>query len=164
MQNEIPPPQEIAHSKSSVPTITLEVAQARIKTWLDIVGVLPGFKGSDGQVTPRAILIPIADILSILDQYQHQRRHQGHHHFDKEPLGIRVYFSLVPNISPVSPSTSYEVTGTVVAVTHDNKDFPYKHIHHCEGDDGSGDYVFDFTSPCPSTCDEGSQLFVPANG
>ena len=164
MQNQTPTPQVFTNSNSSVSTITVADAKLRIKTWLDIVGTLPGFQGKDEKLTPRAILIPIADILSILDEYKHQRRHQGHPHPNKEPMGVRVYFSLLPDLLPIGPATSYEVRGTVVAVTHEYKDFPYKSMHHSEEDDGSNDYVFDFTSPCPSTCDASSQLFVPASG
>ena len=146
---------------SGVDVITVEEAQLRISNWVNLIGKLPEFQGVNAKFIPRAVLIPYEDLKKILDDYEHQLRHHHHyHHTSKYPLGIRVYFGLLPSIASTGGETEYQVKTGVVAVRHDHRDMPYKYKKGPDADDPPGDYVFDFTSPCPSTCDEESPLFI----
>lgn len=139
--------------------IAIAEAQKRIKDWRELIGSMPSFKGSNADFIPRAMFIPYEDLKEILEKYDKQRKGDPHHKH-KYPMGIRVYYSLLVPGHPVidPPGSTIEMRLTAVAVTHEGKDFPF--VDSISGDVDATTYVYDFTSPCPSTCDTTSDLYV----
>ena len=105
--------------------------------------------------------IPYEDLKKIIDNYDEQRKGDPKHKH-KHPMGIRVYYGFLMPTDPIigPPGTTIEMRISVVPVTHEGKDFPYTMKTTVDGVETSSTVVFDFTSPCPSTCDPTSALYV----
>ncbi len=123
-------------------TISLELALSRVSRFRErLVEVLP-----DSQI-PRAILIPIEDLLEIVDRYRDPNDEHKH-----KIKGVRAYLSIKEDVSPVVKQN--EVIALIVPVTHDGKDIIFDPVNDDETE------IYDFTGPCPSECDESSPLFI----
>jgi len=131
------------------PPISLEEAQARAKRWSDLLGEIPYFTGPNAKYKPKALFIPLPDLLALIE---HHKKH------DKDLSGVRVYFGLTMDLTPIIPDpATYRMRGSIVAVGTDGKDIITK--PGCDGsENGIGD-IYDFTAPCPDLCDTASPLF-----
>lgn len=118
-------------------TISVDEAIARVQTYRTHVAPLYP-EGNE----PRAIFIPIADVQGILDRFNNSPEAN-----DGQLSGIRVYFSMLTN-----DPEDLNVHGLVVPVREDGTDII---IPTGEGDSS----IYDFTRPCPTTCDLSSVLF-----
>lgn len=102
----------------------------------------------------RAFFIPIED---IIDLYHFYKKHKV------EITGVRGYFGHNP-LEPIDPSV-YETELMLCPVDRQGNDIltPPPGL---QGVMGVGEStIYDFTSPCPPTCDPGSSLYgPPGNG
>ena len=114
-------------------TIPLEEAIERIRVYREVASrIFPP------ENVPKAIFIPIDDVMEIIEKYNRR----------EEVSGIRVYFSQLTD----EPETA-EVRGLVVPVRKDMTDIVDS------GPDGESS-IYDFTMPCPTQCDIKSRLFL----
>ncbi|MBB6499184.1 hypothetical protein [Pedobacter cryoconitis] len=150
--DNIATPESIGHHhhppKPVDPPISLEEAKDRAKRWSDLLGELPYFSGRYAQYKPKALFIPLPDLLALIE---HHKKH------DKHLSGIRVYFGLTEDTTPIYPDPpTFRMRGSIVAVGMDQKDIITKTGEGAEN--GIGD-IYDFTAPCPDLCDTASPLF-----
>ncbi len=127
-------------------TISVELAKSRIKRFRDaLTEYLP-----DSEI-PRAVFIPIEDILAIADKYRlSHETSKSHKH---KISGVRAYLAITERPSEVAKQN--EVIALMVPVSHDGKDIVQDNLN-----DADDTEIYDFTKPCPTSCDESSPLFV----
>lgn len=100
---------------------------------------------------PRAVLIPIADILQIIDKYQY---------IDEDGVtrnelrGVRAYFAVKQGDQDLPD----DVTALIVPVDLKGNDIVKDPELGLGGADETE--IYDFTKPCPDMCDPESPLFV----
>jgi hypothetical protein len=130
----------------NVPTIPLKAAKARVARFRE------QFKAVVAEPsTPRAILIPINDLMAIIEKYS-AIDEDGN--VTNSLSGVRAYFA----VKLTDESKPDDVTALVVAVDKDGKDI----IPVGDGlEDGPDSEIYDFTKPCPDVCDPTSPLFIP---
>ncbi|WCT14418.1 hypothetical protein [Mucilaginibacter jinjuensis] len=123
--------------------ITKEKAFERIKNWLKMFSLHPNYKVKPDQV-PRAIFVPWADITQIIAK----------HHIisDAKIVGVRIYFGLTQELDA---DCLADLCGSVVPVFE--KDGVFVDLLASGNDNDSS--IYDFTTPCPQTCDKTSALF-----
>lgn len=124
-------------------SISVETAKRRTKNWREAVKVL--FK-DDLKAVPKGFMIPMEDITKLAENYK-----------DYGIAGVRAYFSF--------ENEKFEggVTAVLVPVVLQKgpnnediyKDLIIEHSH----DDGDNTSIYDFTKPCPDSCDVASPLF-----
>lgn len=134
----------------NVPTIPLEDAIARVTLFRE--KMLKSAAVPEESV-PRAILIPIDDLLAIIQKYTTV---DDEGNVRSTLKGVRTYFA----IKPTDHDLPDEVTALVVAVDMQGNDLINTGTEIGLGDEG-GSEIYDFTAPCPSECDPESPLFVP---
>ncbi len=131
----------------NVPTIPLEEAVARVTRFREKMVKSAAIPEND---IPRAILIPIDDLLAIILKYSTVDE-EGN---VKSTLqGVRTYFA----IKKEDEDLPDEVTALVVAVDIEGNDLINTGVGLGEGD---GSDIYDFTRPCPDICDPESPLFI----
>ena len=131
----------------NVPTIPLTEAIDRVTRFRERMA-----KSSDVPDTniPRAVLIPIDDLLAIVEKYS---TIDDKGNVVSTLRGVRAYF----DIKLTDESLPDPVTALVVPVDLKGNDMIMSSDGLGEGDDTG---IYDFTKPCPSECDPESPLFV----
>jgi len=129
-----------------VPTVRLPEAQIRIERFRkQLKGSMPESN------IPRAILIPIEDLMAIVDKYQTV---DANGDITNTLQGIRAYFA----VKITDMAKPDDVTALIVAVDKEGNDI-ITTSEALEATEGSE--IYDFTKPCPDQCDPTSPLFVP---
>ena len=131
----------------NVPTIPLKAAKSRVRRFRE---QMLDAKVPDENV-PRAILIPIADLLAIIEKYSTVDENGD---VVNSLKGVRAYFA----VKVTDKALPDDVTALIVAVDKNGKDIIPTHENGL-GDEESSE-IYDFTTPCPSECDPTSPLFV----
>ncbi len=136
----------------NVPTIPLDDAIARVTLFREKMVKSDSMPEND---IPRAILIPIDDLLAIIQKYT-TIDDQGNVVCTLK--GVRTYFA----IKATDKDLPDEVTALVVAVDLKGNDIinTGNGVGVGVGDEESTE-IYDFTKPCPTECDDESPLFVP---
>jgi len=129
----------------NVPTIPLEAAKSRVRRFREQMLE----KGGDPAGVPRAILIPISDLLAIIEKYSTVDE-EGN--VINSLQGVRAYFA----VKATDKELADDVTALIVAVDKKGKDI----IPTSDLLQGDGSEIYDFTKPCPTECDPESPLFV----
>jgi hypothetical protein len=133
-------------SRINVPTIPVDEAVDRVTRFRDqLIVQVPESN------IPRAVFIPINDLLAIIDSYNAL----GADGADVNKLsGVRAYFA----VKETDADLPDDVTAVIVPVDKDGKDIIY------QDGNGSGEdektEIYDFTQPCPSVCDPSSPLYI----
>ncbi|TKC08373.1 hypothetical protein FA048_14555 [Pedobacter polaris] len=129
----------------NVPTIPLNAAIARVTRFRDqMKGQIP-----DTNI-PRAILIPISDLMAIVEKYSSL---DDDGNITNSLQGVRAYFA----VKLTDQQLDDDVTALIVAVDKEGKDL----IPTSDELQGGDSEIYDFTKPCPDVCDPESPLFVP---
>ncbi len=133
----------------NVPTIPLDDAITRVTLFRE--KMLKSAAVPEESI-PRAILIPIDDLLAIIQKYATV---DDEGNVKSSLIGVRTYFA----IKPTDHDLPDEVTALVVAVDKQGNDL----INTTSGlgAEDEGTEIYDFTRPCPDVCDPESPLFVP---
>ncbi|KQC01744.1 hypothetical protein [Pedobacter sp. Hv1] len=138
-------------SQITVPTIPLPDAVARVTRFrAQLAGSVPEAN------IPRAILIPIADILAIVNKYQ-TITPKGD--ITVALKGVRAYFA----VKREDEDLPDDITALIVPVNLQGDDIITTPPGLGDGDD-DGSEIYDFTTPCPTECDVKSPLFVGQPG
>lgn len=134
----------------NVPTIPLEDAIVRVTLFREKMVKSAAIPESN---IPRAILIPIDDLLAIVQKYTTV---DDEGNVKSTLKGVRTYFA----IKATDQDLTDEVTALVVAVDLQGNDIINTTVGVGLGEEG-GSEIYDFTTPCPTECDPESPLFVP---
>lgn len=134
----------------NVPTIPLEDAIVRVTLFREKMVKSAAIPESN---IPRAILIPIDDLLAIVQKYTTV---DDEGNVKSTLKGVRTYFA----IKATDQNLTDEVTALVVAVDLQGNDIINTTVGAGLGEEG-GSEIYDFTTPCPTECDPESPLFVP---
>ena len=135
-------------SQITVPTIPLPEAKKRVARFrAQLAGSVPEAN------MPRAVLIPIADILAIVNKYQ-TLTPKGD--IVVALKGIRAYFA----VNEADEDLPDDITALIVPVDLKGSDIITTPVGLGYGDDEGGSEIYDFTAPCPSECDVDSPLYV----
>lgn len=133
--------------KLNIPTVSVPEGKARVERFRrQLSGSMPESN------IPRAILIPIADILQIIDKYQY---------IDEDGVtrnelrGVRAYFAVKQGDQDLPD----DVTALIVPVDLKGNDI-VRDPDLGDAEDSETE-IYDFTKPCPDICDPESPLFVP---
>ncbi|WP_316765510.1 hypothetical protein [Pedobacter frigiditerrae] len=130
----------------NIPTVSIPDAKARVERFRrQLSGSMPESN------IPRAVLIPIADILQIIDKYQYVDEDGVTRN---ELRGVRAYFAVKQGDQDLPD----DVTALIVPVDLKGNDI-VKDPELGEGEDDKTE-IYDFTKPCPDQCDPESPLFV----
>jgi hypothetical protein len=130
----------------TVPTISVPEAKARVERFRKVLsGAMPE------ENIPRAVLIPIADILAIIDKFQFTDKNGETRN---ELQGVRAYFA----IKEADEALPNDVTALIVPVDLKGNDIINTGVSL--GEDTEDTDIYDFTKPCPDVCDPESPLFV----
>lgn len=133
----------------NVPTIPLNAAIARVTRFRERMTKSAAVPQSD---IPRAILIPVDDLLAIVSKYT-VVGDDGNAVIAIK--GVRAYF----DIKFTDKDLDDPVTALIVPVDLQGNDIITTPVGNLgESDDTE---IYDFTKPCPSECDPESPLFVP---
>ncbi len=136
-------------SKINVPTISVNEAVDRVTRFRDQLA-----KQVPENNIPRAIFIPISDLLAIINSYDIFRADGT---TLNELQGVRAYFAVKESDMDLPD----DVTAVIVPVDKEGKDVIYKSKGVGMGDDDDDTEIYDFTQPCPDKCDPTSPLFAP---
>lgn len=131
----------------NVPTIPLKMARARVARFRE---QMKNAAVPDPNI-PRAILIPITDLLAIIEKYS-VIDEEGN--VSNSLQGVRAYFA----VKQTDTTKDNDVSALIVAVDQQGKDIVTVPINL--EDEGDGSEIYDFTKPCPSECDPESPLFI----
>ncbi len=136
-------------SQITVPTVPLLEAKKRVARFrAQLASSVP-----ENNI-PRAILIPIADILAIVDKYQ-TLTPQGD--ITVALKGVRAYFA----VNEDDKDLPDDITALIVPVDLKGNDIIYTPDGLLgNGDDDPSTEIYDFTTPCPTECDVNSPLYV----
>jgi hypothetical protein len=130
----------------NVPNIPVDIAKSRVARFrAEITEQIPAIKA------PRAILIPINDLMAIVDKYSTVDENGNIRHTLK---GVRAYFAVKRD----EVASEDNVTALIVAVDKEGNDLINTTDGLAEEEDGSG--IYDFTLPCPTECDVDSPLYI----
>ncbi|WP_199118321.1 hypothetical protein [Pedobacter sp. ASV28] len=135
-------------STINVPTVPLQEAidrVARFRKQIQTAAQVPE------ENIPRAIFIPIADIMAIIDKFQTIDAEGNIHSAIR---GVRAYFAVKEGDEDLPD----DITALIVPVDVKGNDI----IATNNGlkDDVDDSDIYDFTKPCPSYCDPNSPLFI----
>ncbi|RWU10761.1 hypothetical protein [Pedobacter chitinilyticus] len=137
-------------SKINVPTISVNDAVDRVTRFRDQLA-----KQVPETNIPRAVFIPISDLLAIINSYDILRADGT---TINELQGVRAYFAVKED----DMNLDDDITAVIVPVDKDGADIIYKTPGNGGlGDDDDDTEIYDFTQPCPDKCDPKSPLFVP---
>lgn len=129
----------------NVPTIPLSEAIDRVTRFRDqLINQVP-----DTNI-PRAILIPIDDLLAIVQKYA---AIDADGKITTSLRGVRAYFA----VKESDQALPDDVTALIVPVDKAGNDI-ITYQNTLQGTDDSE--IYDFTKPCPDVCDPESPLFV----
>lgn len=129
----------------NVPTIPLSEAIDRVTRFRDqLINQVP-----DTNI-PRAILIPIDDLLAIVEKYA---TIDADGNITSSLRGVRAYFA----VKEGDQTLPDDVTALIVPVDKAGNDI-ITYPNTLQGTDDSE--IYDFTKPCPDVCDPESPLFV----
>lgn len=129
-----------------VPTIPLPEAKARVERFRQQMVNAKVFD----EAIPRAILIPINDLMAIVEKYSTVLENGD---ITNELQGVRAYFA----VKETDTGKPNDVTALIVAVDKFGNDIiPTSDAITAE----EGSEIYDFTQPCPTQCDPDSPLFV----
>lgn len=135
-------------SKINVPTISVNDAVERVTRFRDqLLKQVPEVN------IPRAVFIPISDLLAIVNSFDILRADGT---TINELSGVRAYFAVKESDMDLDD----DITAVIVPVDKDDKDIIYKNQGVGMGDDDDDTEIYDFTQPCPNFCDPTSPLFV----
>ncbi|MNK00634.1 hypothetical protein D3C87_184230 [compost metagenome] len=133
-------------SKINVPTVPLDEAVARVTRFRDqLINQVPEAN------IPRAVFIPIADLMAIIEKFQDLDEHGN---IRNSLTGVRAYFAVKDGDQDLPD----DVTALIVPVDLGGADVVAHTTGGLGGDDDSD--IYDFTQPCPSVCDPGSPLYI----
>jgi hypothetical protein len=132
----------------NVPTIPLKAAVARVTRFREQLS-----KQAPESTIPRAILIPINDLMAIVEKYSSVDEAGN---ITNELQGVRAYFA----VKLTDEQLDDDVTALIVAVDKNGKDI-IPTTDTGLGNPGDGSEIYDFTKPCPDVCDPESPLYVP---
>lgn len=135
-------------SKINVPTISVDDAVDRVKRFRDQLA-----KQVPENNIPRAIFIPISDLLAIVNSYDILRADGT---TLNELQGVRAYFAVKESDMDLDD----DVTAVIVPVDKNGDDIIYKNPGSGLGGEDENTEIYDFTQPCPSFCDPNSPLYV----
>jgi hypothetical protein len=131
----------------NTPTIPLNDAILRVTLFREqLAASVPPEK------IPRAVLIPIDDLLAIIERYSAVDENGNVHNTLQ---GIRAYFA----VKATDKDLDNDITALIVPVNKLGNDVITTKVG--VGDDEDDTEIYDFTKPCPSECDEESPLFIP---
>ena len=132
----------------NVPTIPLPEAIARVTRFRNqFTELIPETE------IPRAVLIPIDDLLAIVSRYES---------IDKEGnivntlKGVRAYFA----VKASDQALPDDITALIVPVDLAGNDIVLNEGVGLGAPDFDSE-VYDFTMPCPTECDVDSPLYIP---
>lgn len=135
-------------SKINVPTISVTDAVERVTRFRDqLLKQVPEVN------IPRAVFIPISDLLAIVNSFDILRADGT---TINELSGVRAYFA----VKEADMDLDDDITAVIVPVDKNDKDIIYKNQGVGMGDDDDDTEIYDFTQPCPNFCDPTSPLFV----
>lgn len=117
----------------------------------------------------KAYLIPVEDLIGVLKEMGVLKQVKDKNCFKidegKTQLDVRAYMAIDPHLEDPTrgPEEKVLMVGTKKVKSPDGSGWVYEDIIHYpiieDGDgDGDGSGVFDFSLPCPDTCDKGSPL------
>jgi len=138
-------------SPINVPTIPINEAIARVTRFREKMVKSAAIPESN---IPRAILIPIHDLLAIIQKYTTV---DDEGNVRSSLKGVRTYFA----IKATDQDLPDEVTALVVAVDLKGNDLINTGNGVGAGGDEEESEIYDFTKPCPDVCDKESPLYVP---
>jgi len=119
-------------------TITLSEAMDRTNNWRQTVK--PIFNDDVSEV-PKGFFIHFDDIKALAEKYP-------------EAAGVRAYFTLLsPGFTP-----GEGVSGILVPVAFTEDRFYRDILDRADADGAPISSIYDFTKPCPDSCDETSPL------
>lgn len=134
-------------SKFSVPTVPLQEAIDRVTRFRNqLAAQVP-----DTNI-PRAVFIPIADLMSIIDKFQ---RLDGEGNIRNSIKGVRAYFA----VKEADEDLPDDITALIVPVDVKGNDIITSGDGLVSGNEEDSD-IYDFTQPCPAFCDKNSPLYV----
>lgn len=135
-------------SKINVPTVPLQEAIDRVTRFRDqLINQVPEAN------IPRAVFIPIADLMAIIDKFQDLDEHGN---IRNSLTGVRAYFAVKESDQDLPD----DVTALIVPVDLKGGDIVTQTDGVGEDEEDDSD-IYDFTQPCPSQCDTTSPLYVP---
>ncbi|MGV3547518.1 MAG: hypothetical protein ACO1N4_10685 [Pedobacter sp.] len=135
-------------SKINVPTVPLQEAVDRVTRFRNqLIDKVPQAN------IPRAVFIPIADLMAIIEKFQSL---DDHGNIRNSLTGVRAYFAVKEGDEDLQD----DVTALIVPVDLGGSDI-VAHTNGLGGDEEDDSDIYDFTQPCPSKCDEESPLFIP---
>lgn len=118
----------------------------RIKRWLELFKTHPKY-GVHYKHIPRGMMIEMEDIDQLRKKYEKSEK--------GKLIGIRIYFGLTKDAEHEGHVFN-DLRGCIVPVFQvgdSHRDL----VSNSNPDDTA---VYDFTTPCPRTCDEQSELYV----
>lgn len=132
----------------NTPTIPVKEAVARVTLFrAQLIDQMPKSN------IPRAILIPIDDLLAIIEKHS---RITGEGKVVNTLKGVRAYFATKASDMDLPD----DVTALIVAVDQEGNDIVVNQNKLKDDGDDEESEVYDFTLPCPSECDVESPLYV----
>jgi len=135
-------------SKITVPTVPLQEAIDRVTRFRDqLINQVPQAN------IPRAVFIPIADLMAIIDKFQDL---DDNGNIRNSLTGVRAYFA----VKETDQDLPDDVTALIVPVDLAGSDI-VAHTHGVGGDEEDDSDIYDFTQPCPAQCDVESPLYIP---
>jgi hypothetical protein len=125
-------------------SISLADAMDRTNFWRQTAKPL---FNNDSSKVPKGFMIPIADITALADKYS-----------SYNIVGVRAYLTIL------QPQFKGAIRAVLVPVTEeisaDGKTIIYKDLILTDDEDVAGQTsIYDFTKPCPDSCDTSSPLF-----
>ena len=134
-------------SKLNVPTVPLDEAIDRVTRFRnELIEKVPESN------IPRAVFIPIADLMAIIDKFQDL---DDHGNIRNSLTGVRAYFA----IKETDKDLPDNITALIVPVDLAGADI-VAHTNGVGGEEEDDSDIYDFTQPCPDKCDTTSPLYV----
>lgn len=134
-------------SKLTVPTVPLQEAIDRVTRFRNqLIDKVPEAN------IPRAVFIPIADLMAIINKFQALDEHGN---IRNSLTGVRAYFAVKESDQDLPD----DITALIVPVDLAGSDI-VAHTTGVEGGDEDDSDIYDFTKPCPDSCDFQSPLYV----
>ncbi|RZK41406.1 MAG: hypothetical protein EOO90_11455 [Pedobacter sp.] len=131
----------------NVPTVPLKHAQLSISRFRDRLVKSAVFPVES---LPKAILIPIEDLQAIMQKYNTVTDNGD---VVTAIQGVRAYFA----IKETDKALPDPITALIVPVDLDGNDIIYNGVQL--GEDDPETEIYDFTKPCPDSCDPDSPLY-----
>lgn len=132
----------------NTPTIPLTEAIARVTRFREqLIDQVPEAN------IPRAVLIPIDDLLAIVEKYSVV---DDDGNIRNSLQGVRAYFA----VKVTDKDLPDDITALIVPVDLKGNDICTNPVGGVKnpGDDSE---IYDFTKPCPDVCDPESPLYIP---